>query len=72
MKQLEEHIETDYRFQKLYAQLQQAEFPVQKMIASQWIERVTAFSYEHIEVQFGETEDTFSGFKKAEKPAEIV
>lgn len=72
MKQLEEHIETDYRLQKLYAQLQQAEFPVQKMIASQWIERVTAVSYEHIEVQFGETEDTFSGFKKAEKPAEIV
>lgn len=72
MKQLEEYVETDYRLQKLYTQFQQAEFPVQKMIASQWIARVTVFSYEHIDVQFGETEDTFSSFKKAEKPTEMV
>ena len=72
LKQLEEYVKTNCLLEKFYRQFQQAEFPVQKMIASQWIERVTVFSYEHIEVQFGETEDTFSSFKKAEKPAEIV
>lgn len=72
LKQLEEYVKTNCLLEKFYRQFQQAEFPVQKMIASQWIERVTVFSYEHIDVQFGEAEDTFSSFKKAEKPAEIV
>lgn len=72
LKQLEEYVKTNCLLEKLYRQFQQAEFPVQKMIASQWIARVTVFSYEHIDVQFGETEDTFSSFKKAEKPAEMV
>lgn len=72
MKQLKEYVKTNCLAEKLYRQFQQAELPVQKMIASQWIERVTVFSYEHIDVQFEETEDIFSSFKKAEKPAEIV
>jgi len=67
LKQLEEYAKTDHQLQKLYRQFQQAELPVQKMIASQWIERVMVFSYEHIEVQFGETKDTLSNFERAGK-----
>lgn len=72
LKRLAEHVETNRQFQKLYAQFQQAELPVRKMIASQWIDRVTVFSYEHIEIHFGQTEDAFSGFEKVERTAEIV
>lgn len=72
LKQLEEYVETDYRLQNMYEQFQQAELPVRKMIASQWIDRVTVFSYEHIEVHFGQTEDAFSGFEKVGRTDEIV
>ena len=72
LKRLAEHVETNRQLQKLYAQFQQAELPVRKMIASQWIDRVTVFSYEHIEVHFGQTEDAFNGFEKAERTTEIV
>ena len=36
----------------LFTAFQSAERPVQKMIAGQWISRVTVFSYDHIEVSF--------------------
>lgn len=54
LERLAEYVEANFQVRKLYTQFQQAEHPIRKMIASQWIERVTVFSYEHIEVSFRE------------------
>lgn len=54
LEQLKKYVEVNPRIQKLYTQFQQAEPPIRKMIASQWIECVMVFSYEHIEVRFQE------------------
>ena len=58
LKQLKEYVATNPHLQKLYAQFQQAELPVRKMIISQWLEQIIVFSYEHIEIHFRDAEET--------------
>lgn len=57
LKRLEEHVNVNPQLQKMYARFQQAEFPVRKMIIAQWLDQITVFSYEHIEIHFRETEE---------------
>lgn len=57
LKQIEEYVGGDCELRRLYTQFQQAEFSVQKMIISQWLDQITVFSYEHIEINFREAEE---------------
>lgn len=56
LKQLEEYVGGNCELRRLYTQFQQAELSEQKMIISQWLDQITVFSYEHIEIHFRETE----------------
>lgn len=58
LKQLEEYVATNPYLQKIYAQFQEAELPVRKIIISQWLEQIIVFSYEHIEIHFRDAEET--------------
>lgn len=56
LNQFQEYV-TNRKLQKISVQFQQAEFPVQKMMISQLVNRVSVFSYEHIEMHFKEVQD---------------